>query len=296
MEKILSAKNLVKAYGKKEVLHSVSIDIEPGKIYGLIGRNGAGKTTLLSCLTAQNSFNSGEVTYGGEKVWENQKVLSEICFSREISNTLLWGQNNLKVKDYLRCASIYYPNWDKEYAEKLIEKFNLNTKTKIYKLSKGMLSMVTIIIAMASNAPITIMDEPVAGLDVSARDDFYNILLEDYAKTNRTFIVSTHIIEEAVGALEKIILIDNGDIIENCNLDEFMSEFHYIQGKDEDVDAASNGLNILHTEGIGRSKTVCVRCNDADLEKAVAGKSVDVTAVPLHKIFVYTTKETGKGE
>ena len=149
---------------------------------------------------------------------------------------------------------------------------------------------------MLFRSPITILDEPVAGLDVSARDDFYNILLEDYAKTNRTFIISTHIIEEAVGALEKIILIDNGNIIENCNLDEFMSEFHYIQGKDEDVDAATKGLTVLHTEGIGRSKTVCVRCKNADLEKAVSGKPIDVTAVPLHKIFVYTTKETGKEE
>ena len=68
MEKVLKAENIVKIYGKKEVLHSVSLEIQPGVIYGLIGRNGAGKTTLLSILTAQNTHDSGTVTYGGEPV------------------------------------------------------------------------------------------------------------------------------------------------------------------------------------------------------------------------------------
>ena len=74
---VLQATDVVKSYNKKEVLHSVSLTIEPGKIYGLIGRNGAGKTTLLSILTAQNTHDSGLVTYNGERVWENQKALDE---------------------------------------------------------------------------------------------------------------------------------------------------------------------------------------------------------------------------
>ena len=150
---VLQATDVVKSYNKKEVLHSVSLTIEPGKIYGLIGRNGAGKTTLLSILTAQNTHDSGLVTYNGERVWETQKALDEICFSRELSPMLLFGQNTLKVKEYLRAAALYYPHWDKEYAARLIEMFGLDTKKKIYKLSKGMMSMVTIVLALASRAP-----------------------------------------------------------------------------------------------------------------------------------------------
>ena len=73
---ILSGKNIVKKYGKDTVLKNVNIDIETGKIYGLIGRNGAGKTTLLSILTAQNPATEGSVTLDGEQVWENEKALS----------------------------------------------------------------------------------------------------------------------------------------------------------------------------------------------------------------------------
>ncbi len=87
---------------------------------------------------------------------------------------------------------MYYPHWDKAYAEQLVQRFGLKTKKRISKLSKGMLSMVTIVLALASRAPVTILDEPVAGLDVVAREDFYKLLLEDYTETGRTFIISTH--------------------------------------------------------------------------------------------------------
>ena len=81
-EEKLIAKNLVKTYGKKEVLHGIDLELEKGKIYGLIGRNGAGKTTLLSILSAQNLATKGSITCNGLPVWENRKALDHICFSR----------------------------------------------------------------------------------------------------------------------------------------------------------------------------------------------------------------------
>ena len=99
MEQTLQASHLVKRYGKKEVLHDVSLTIEPGVIYGLIGRNGAGKTTLLSILTAQNTHDAGTVTYGGQPVWENEKALADLCFSRELSGQILSGQNTSSTRN-----------------------------------------------------------------------------------------------------------------------------------------------------------------------------------------------------
>lgn len=289
MEKILQATNVVKSYNKKEVLHAVTLAIEPGHIYGLLGRNGAGKTTLLSVLTAQNPHDAGEVTYGGERVWENEAVLGELCFSRELSPMILFGQNTLKVKEYLRAASVYYPHWDHEYAERLCKLFALDKKAKICKLSKGMLSMVTIVIALASRAPITMLDEPVAVLDVVAREQFYDLLLRDYAETGRTFIVSTHIIEEAATALEKVIVINEGRILAVEDTQALVAQFHLLSGKDTDVDAAAKGLEVLHSESFGRSKTVCVRGSAAAVEAGAAQHDVDLSPVSLQKAFVYLT-------
>lgn len=104
---ILAGKNIVKKYGKDTVLKNVDVEIETGKIYGLIGRNGAGKTTLLSILTAQNPATEGEITLDGQPVWENEASLSRICYSREISPVTLFGPNTLKVKDYLKLGKTF---------------------------------------------------------------------------------------------------------------------------------------------------------------------------------------------
>jgi len=179
----LICNDIVKTYGKKEVLHHIDLEIEPSKIYGLIGRNGAGKTTLMSILTAQNPASGGTVTYNGMPVWENQEALDHLCFSRELNPLVGWGSNNLRAKDYFKTAATFFPKWDKELAKHLIQEFELDVKKRVNKMSKGMMSMVTIIIALASKADITILDEPVAGLDVVARDCFYKALLAEYDGT-----------------------------------------------------------------------------------------------------------------
>ena len=121
-EGTLKATRLCKSYGKKDVLRGLDLELVPGCIYGLIGRNGAGKTTLLSILTAQNTWDEGEVTLNGEPVWENRHALDQLCFARELSPALkTGGANGLRVKDYLRAAAIYYPNWDVAYAERLLK-------------------------------------------------------------------------------------------------------------------------------------------------------------------------------
>ena len=282
---ILKAEGLCKSYGKKTVLHDLNLEIRPGKIYGLIGRNGAGKTTLLGILTAQNTMDSGTVTYDGQPVWENQQALDNICFSRELQPTLFTGQNNLKVKHYLNSAAIYYPNWDCKYAQRLMEEFQLESKKKICQLSKGQMSMVTILIALASRAPITILDEPAAGLDVVMRERFYHLLLEDYAQTGRTFIVSTHIIEEAASVFERVIILDQGRILENSPTDELVDQFRYVSGREDVVDQVCQGLEVLSSQTIGRHKTVAVRGGGVKLDASLAA-DVDVSPMNLQNVFV----------
>ena len=278
----LSGKNIVKKYGKDTVLKNVDVEIETGKIYGLIGRNGAGKTTLLSILTAQNPATEGTVTLDGKPVWENEEALSHICYSREISQVTMFGPNTLKVKDYLGTAKAFYANWDEEYAKELIKLFNINPKKRINKLSKGMLSAVTIIVAMASKAEITILDEPVAGLDVVAREQFYKLVIDEYAATGRTFVISTHIIEEAASLFEKVIIIDDGQIMIEENTEELLARAYRVSGEETNVDAAVRNFKTYHPESIGRNKVVTVLA-----DKPVDGfaNDVQVEPVPLQNLF-----------
>ncbi len=282
---ILKAEGLYKSYGKNEVLHGLDLELQPGKIYGLIGRNGAGKTTLLGVLSAQNTWDKGTVTYNGEPVWENQRALNELCFSRELSATLFSGPNNLKVRHYLDAAAIFYPNWDGEYAGRLLEEFKLDRKKKISQLSKGQASMVTILIALASRAPVTFLDEPAAGLDVVMRERFYRLLLEDFAETERTFVVSTHIIEEAASVFERVVVLDEGRVLEDAPTEELVGQFRYVSGGEEAVDAACRGVEVLSVQRLGRHKTAAVRGGAVQLA-ALEEQDVDVSPMSLQNVFV----------
>ena len=282
--KVLKAVGLCKTYGKVKALADVSLALESGHIYGLIGRNGAGKTTLLAALTAQIPLDEGTVTYGGAPVWENEAALGELCFSRELSGKLGTSANALRVKDYLKAGRLFYPHWDEDYAHRLTGQFGLDEKKRINALSKGMMSAVTITMALASRAPITMMDEPVAGLDMVAREDFYRLLLEDYAATGRTFVISTHILEEAATIFEKVLILKEGRLLEDCDTDALLEQFCAVSGRDDEVAAACAGYEVLRTERLGRHTQCTVR---APAEAVAArGLDVDCAPLPLQKVFV----------
>ena len=280
----LKCEKMTKAFGKNTVLQELDLALEAGKIYGLIGRNGAGKTTLLSCISNHAPVTSGCVTLNGENIWENRKALDHICFSRELNVSQQGSLGTVSVKHYLEVAAAYLPHWDKEMAQQLLTLFKLDTKQLLSKLSKGMLSMVTIIVALASKARFTFLDEPVAGLDVVAREQFYKLLLDEFTKTGRTFVISTHIIEEAADVMEEVIMLDKGKIILKENTQELMDRACYVSGLTEQVEQAVAGLTCYHPQAVGRGMGVTVLLK--------AGESIpsqyDVTVQPvnLQKLFV----------
>lgn len=243
----IECRDVRKNYKKKEVLKGIDLVLEKGKICGLIGRNGAGKTTLLSILSAQNPASFGNILLDGREIWENAEALSHIYFAREIITSSNSNASGLKVKEYLKLAETYLPRWDKDMAQRLTELFHLDRKQRITKLSKGMVSMLQIVVALASKADFTFLDEPVSGLDVVAREAFYRLLLEEFTETERTFVISTHIIEEAADRL--------------------------IQGK-----------QIYCPEVLGRSKSALVRLREG--ERLSGGEGVTLQGVNLQKIFV----------
>lgn len=281
--KKLICSGITKKYGKKEVLHKVDMELEPGKIYGLIGRNGAGKTTLLSIMSAQNPTTQGQVLLGETLVWENQEALKHIYFSREINpNSTVYS--GLKVKEHLKIAAAYLPNWDQEMADRLVTLFHLDKKKRISKLSKGMASMLTIVTALASKADFTFLDEPVAGLDVVAREQFYRLLVEEFTESGRTFVVSTHIIEEASDVFEEVIFLHEGEILLKENTQELLEHCVYVSGKTEAVEEAVKGKEIHARQVLGRSQGVMVRLKEE--EQILPDGQITLQHMNLQKIFV----------
>jgi ABC-type multidrug transport system ATPase subunit len=156
-------------------LDDVSLSVGAGTITGLLGRNGAGKTTLLRILAGQEFASSGEVRVLGASPLENKDMLGRTG-SRSGSvgrgSTVFIREDqeypDLKVRHALRAASWFYPNWDAELAETLIDDFGLRMNKTVKRLSRGMRSALGITIGLAARTEVTLFDEPYAGLDAAA--------------------------------------------------------------------------------------------------------------------------------
>ena len=286
-EIVLETNKLTKSYGSVKAVKDFSIRLDDGKIYGLLGRNGAGKTTFLNLITSRIFADSGEVRLYGQTVVENQALLSQICYMPE-KNLFI---PSLRVSEILRTAAEFHSQFDTEYADLLCKKFELDKNKKYKTLSRGYESILRIVIGLASRAPLTIFDEPVLGLDAAVRDLFYRELIEDYTKYPRTFIVSTHLIEESADVFEEAIIMKEGALVEQLTVEELKEKARYVSGRNEAVDQATAGLRILHSEMVGNIKIAAVFENfDTETLKKMSNYQVDITPIPVQKLFIYLTE------
>ncbi|EPY13505.1 MULTISPECIES: ABC transporter ATP-binding protein [Paenibacillus] len=287
MRTIAEVQGLTKSFGDVTVVHDVSFTLEANKIYGLLGRNGAGKTTIMHMLTAQLFPTSGELLVFGEAPYENNRVLSKICFIKESQKY----PDSFRVIDVIELCPSIFPNWNQELASKLLNDFNLPLTRRIKKLSRGMLSSVGIVIGLASRAPLTIFDEPYLGLDAVARNLFYDRLIEDYAEHPRTIVLSTHLIDEVSQFLEHVIVIDGGRIILNEESDALRGRAYSVVGQREMVESFISGHTIINRQPLGGLLSATVLGNlTSHIREQAASLGLDLSTVSLQQLIVHLTK------
>ncbi|RSN26908.1 ABC transporter ATP-binding protein [Amycolatopsis sp. WAC 04169] len=285
MTPTISTTGLTRRYGDHLALGDVSVDIEEGKITGLLGRNGAGKSTFLRIVTAQEFASTGSVRVFGETPVENERVLRRLVLVREDQQF-----PDFKVQHALSAASWFYPNWDAELAENLLRDFDLPTKRPIKKLSRGMRSALSITIGLAARAELTLLDEPYAGLDAVARQLFYDRLLDDYSAHPRTILLSTHLIDEVADLLEHVVMIDKGRVVLDAPADELRGTAVTVSGPALAVDDFVTGRRVLHRRKIGSRASVTVADALAPADKAKA-KALHLKLEPLslQQLMVHTS-------
>lgn len=276
----IAVNQLTKRFGKFEVFHQVNCHFDDGKIYGLFGNNGAGKTTLLNIITNRLFPTEGSVKIDGENAVENDRALSKIYLMSE--KTMNREEN--KFKRLLQMTKEFYPELNREYAYALAERFGLDQKKKYQNLSTGYRSIVKIVLALSSQAPILIFDEPILGLDASHRDLFYKELLKRYEEYHPTVIISTHIIEEVADLVEEVVILDQGRILEQRNVSDLMDDYYVVSGKAEDVDAYMADKEPIHTEMVTGFKSVTVKGKPDG-----SAQGVDFSKASLQQLFIHLT-------
>ena len=285
---VIEISNLTKRYGKNIVLNNVSLTIEENKIYGLLGRNGAGKTTLLNLINNRIFPSEGSITIDGENVIESDTATGKIYFMTEQD---LYPQG-LKVKELFKWTNEFYSNFDMDYALSLCNKFGLNINKRFKELSTGYSSICKIIITLASGAEILIFDEPVLGLDANHRDLFYKELVANYIDEPKTIILSTHIIEEVSEILEKVIIIKDGKVLGDKEVDNLLNEAYIVSGASESIDKYIKDKKCINIDTIAgfKAATIVGKLNNED-KSNIEMLTLEVSKVELQKLFIYLTGE-----
>ena len=278
----IEVRNLTKNYGKTTALNNVSVTFKENCIYGLLGRNGAGKSTLLNIISGRTFADSGEVLIDGVNASGNDSALGK---THLMSEQLLYNPS-LKVRDMFRTASFYYPDFDMEYAVKLCSEYELDTNRKLSKLSTGYRTIAKAINALSCGAPIVFFDEPVLGLDANHRDLFYKHVVNRYSERPSTFVISTHLIEETAGIIERAVIIKKGEVLFDKDTDEIRSMGYSVSGKAADVDEFAKGKELMGGDVLGGLKTVYIKgqLNEAELSDGLTAEPMN-----LQNIFIHLT-------
>lgn len=278
----IEVRNLTKNYGKTTALNNVSVTFKENCIYGLLGRNGAGKSTLLNIISGRTFADSGEVLIDGVNASGNDSALGK---THLMSEQLLYNPS-LKVRDMFRTASFYYPDFDMEYAVKLCSEYELDTNRKLSKLSTGYRTIAKAINALSCGAPIVFFDEPVLGLDANHRDLFYKHVVNRYSEHPATFVISTHLIEETAGIIERAVVIQKGELLLDNDVEEVRSMGYSVSGKAADVDSFAKGRELMGEDVLGGLKTVYIKgqLNEAELPEGLTAEPMN-----LQNIFIHLT-------
>ncbi|MBR9921080.1 MAG: ABC transporter ATP-binding protein [Bacteroidetes bacterium] len=196
-------------YKKSKALFSdLNLYIEPGHIYGLLGRNGAGKTTLLRLIGGLLFPKSGTCEVGS---WipsdRHPDFLSDIFFMPEEIYV-----PNLRVEQFVQNYAPFYPRFDRSQFDRFIGTFGIQTDQNMRKLSYGQKKKVMLGFGLATRASVLILDEPTNGLDIPSKAQFRQLLAESINE-DRIIILSTHQVRDVSTLIEEVILLDEGRIL-----------------------------------------------------------------------------------
>lgn len=262
---IVEINELTKRFDETVALDHMNLSLEKGKIYGLIGRNGAGKTTLLKLISGLLFPTEGEVTINSDRM----KAGTDIAFSRAYNIQYF----NYKIKDLLAIAAASCPNWSKAYAEELIERFELDTKKYYPKASTGMQTMTGLVMALAANPQLLLLDEPYTGLDPINREVLYDFLRHYYFDGEKTVVISSHIIKEIEGYFERAIIIDKGRLRLNEEVEALKAQSFVISCDAGLAGFVEESFQVLDKESLGGRNTYYVYqpLNERQRERILAG-------------------------
>lgn len=206
MAPIIQCMGLTKTYGGKVALNQICLNLERGRIIGLLGPNGSGKTTLIKIMNGLLNPTAGEIWINGQKPGIETKYRISYLPERTYLHP------GMQVMEMVQYFQDFYPDFRVDRAYDMLARLQIQPYERLKNLSKGTKEKVQLILVMSRDADLYILDEPIAGVDPASRDYILHTIVQNYNR-NATILLSTHLISDVENILDEVVFIKYGNII-----------------------------------------------------------------------------------
>ena len=206
MAPIVQCMGLTKTYGGKLALNQIYLNLERGRIIGLLGPNGSGKTTLIKIMNGLLNPTAGEILINGQKPGVDTKLSISYLPERTYLSP------GMRVMDIVQYFQDFYPDFQVDRAYDMLARLQIQPYERLKNLSKGTKEKVQLILVMSRNADLYVLDEPIAGVDPASRDYILHTIVGNYNR-NATILLSTHLISDVENILDEVVFIRQGNIV-----------------------------------------------------------------------------------
>lgn len=214
---LLECRKLNKNYGGSFALNDIDLQIEPGRIVGLLGPNGSGKTTLIKLINGLLTPTGGEVLIDGRKPSPETKAIVSYLPER---NALSEWMSAKQAMDYY---ADFFEDFNRDKAKEMIRNLGLDEQARIKTMSKGTREKLQLILVMSREAKLYLLDEPIGGVDPATRDYILRTIIGNYNE-DASVVLSTHLIADVEQVLDEVIFLQNGRVERHTAVDAIRGE------------------------------------------------------------------------
>lgn len=222
---MIEVKNLSFSYGSNSVLENISLNLEEGRIYGLLGENGVGKTTLLTLLCGLKKPDQGTILVNGADPYK--RLPSSLCTQFYLPDEVM--AYNLTAENFAKFSGKFWPEFDMDKFVTIMKEFETDITKKMNKMSAGQLKKTHISFALACNPKHLYMDEPTNGLDIPSKAQFRKAITL-YTSEDSTIVISTHQVRDLENIIDPVIILDHRDVLVNASIEEISQKLFFDYG------------------------------------------------------------------
>ncbi|MZI94574.1 ATP-binding cassette domain-containing protein [Vibrio sp. CAIM 722] len=290
MKPLIQVQGLGKQYHKvsaKQALKDVSFTLEPGQILGLLGHNGAGKSTLIQSLLGSLRYEGLVRVMDLEPIRDHAAVMRHLAYVSDVNSLPDW----MTVAQIIKYMLGVNPDFNANFAYKRLAKTDINSKTRIGALSKGMKVQLHLALVMATNCQILILDEPTLGLDLMYRDTFYRHLLEwfEAGDGKRSIIISSHEVDEIEHLLTDVLILKQGRSVMSSSLESVTEDYFILDAAHQYSDQIQMMNPLASEPGLGTYRWLL----KSEYQQQVQSLG-NIYSVKLADVFLALQKEAEK--